>query len=125
MSTYCLSMYATTNSCVDRLSTEGARDPASRLTQTADKRRERATPAETDEQKQERLRKRRKETGADTLLPMKEMRTRRRECLATESTADKDTRLQQISTLPTNRKVSSCECHLNRHQIAADDCPSV
>ena len=47
------------NSCVDRVNTEGGRDPASRLTQIADKRRERATPAETDEQKQERLRKQR------------------------------------------------------------------
>ena len=56
MSTYRMSMHATTNSCVDRLKTEGDRDPASRLTQTADKRRERATLAETNEQKQERLR---------------------------------------------------------------------
>ena len=47
------------NSCVDRVNAEGGRDPASRLTQIADKGRERATPAETDEKKQERLRKRR------------------------------------------------------------------
>ena len=58
-------------------------------------------PAETDEQKQEMLRKRRRETRADTLLglPMEEMRTRQREHLATITTADKDTRLQQISAL--------------------------
>ena len=31
-------MYASANSCVDKLNTEGGRDPASRLTQTADKR---------------------------------------------------------------------------------------
>ena len=42
-------MYASANSCVDRLNTEGGRDPVSRPTQTADKRRERATPAETNE----------------------------------------------------------------------------
>ena len=46
-----MSMYANANSCVDRLNTEGSRDPVSRLTQTADKRREQATPAETDEKK--------------------------------------------------------------------------
>ena len=51
----CLCSYASANSCVDRLNTEGDRDPASRLTQTADKRRARAKPAETDEQKQERF----------------------------------------------------------------------
>ena len=47
------------------------------------------------------LRKRRRETKADALLglPMEEMRTRQRECLATKTTADKDTRLQQISPL--------------------------
>ena len=47
------------NSCVDRMNTEGGRDPASRLTQIPDKGSERATPAETDEKKQERLRKQR------------------------------------------------------------------
>ena len=89
------------NSCVDRLNTEGSRDPASRLTQTADKRRERVMPAETDEQKQEMLRKRRRETRADALLrlPIEEMRICQRERLATKTTADKDTRLQQISEL--------------------------
>ena len=50
-----MSMYASANSCVDWLNTEGDRDPVSRLTQIADKRRERAKPAETDEQKQERF----------------------------------------------------------------------
>ena len=60
-----MSMYASANSCVDRLNTEGSKDPASRLTQTADKRKERAM---TDEQKQERSRKRRREIGADALL---------------------------------------------------------
>ena len=39
------------------------------------------TPAEADEQKQERLRKQRREIGADALLslPMEEMRTCQRE----------------------------------------------
>ena len=46
-----MSMYANANSCVDRLNTEGSRDSVSQLTQTADKRREQATPAETDEKK--------------------------------------------------------------------------
>jgi len=41
-------MYATDNSCVDRLNTEGGRDP---LTQTGDKRRERVMPAEKNEEK--------------------------------------------------------------------------
>ena len=49
VSTYRISMHATANSCVDRPKTEGGRDPASRLTQTADKRRERVTLAETNE----------------------------------------------------------------------------
>ena len=57
ISTYRMSMYATANSCVDRLNTEGSRESASWLTQTANKRRERATAVETDEQKLERLRK--------------------------------------------------------------------
>ena len=58
-------------------------------------------PAETDKQKQEMLRKRRRETRADALLglPMEEMRTRQCERLATKTTVDKDTRLQQISVL--------------------------
>ena len=79
-----MSMYASANSCVDRLITEGSRDPASGLTQIADKRREGVTPAETDEQKQEMLRKWTREIGADALLrlPMKEMRTCQCERLA-------------------------------------------
>ena len=55
VATYRVSMYASANSCVGRLNTEGDRDPASRLTQIADKRREQAKPAETDKQKQERF----------------------------------------------------------------------
>jgi len=39
ISTYRMSMYATANSCVDRLNTEGSRESASWLTQTANKRR--------------------------------------------------------------------------------------
>ena len=91
-----MSMYASANCCVDRLNTEGGRDPASRLTQISDKKRERATPAETDKQKQERLKKRRKEIGTDALLSllMEKMRTCQHEHLATETTADKDTQLQ-------------------------------
>ena len=46
-----MSMHASPNSCVDRLNTEGGRDPASRLTQIADKRREQVTPEKTDEEK--------------------------------------------------------------------------
>ena len=38
-----MSMYANANTCVHRLNTEGGRDAASQLTQTADKRRERAS----------------------------------------------------------------------------------
>ena len=105
MCTYCMSMYATANSCVDRLNTEGGRDPASQLFQTADKRRERATPAETNEQKQERLRKQRRKTGTDALLrlPMEEMRTHQRERLVPETTSDKDARLQQIHECPSHK----------------------
>jgi len=88
-------MYASANSCLDRLNTEGGRDPASRLTNTTDESRKRATPAETNEQKQERLRKWRRVLR----LPMEEMRTRQCERLAPETTADKVTRLQQISVL--------------------------
>ena len=86
------------NSCVDRVNTEGGRDPASRLTQIADKGRERAKPAETEEIKQERLKK---QTEADALLslPIEEMRTCQRERLAAETIANKDARLQQISEL--------------------------
>ena len=46
-----MSMYARVNSFADRLNTEGGRDPASRLTQAADKWKEQATPVETVEQK--------------------------------------------------------------------------
>ena len=53
VSTYRMSMYATDNSCVDRLNTEGGRDPASLLTQTGEKRRERVMLAEKNEEKQE------------------------------------------------------------------------
>ena len=58
--------------------------------------------AKTDEQKQEMLRKRRRETRADALLrlPMEEMRTCQREHLVAETTADKRTRLQQILKCP-------------------------
>ena len=58
-------------------------------------------PGETDEKKQERLRKRRRDIGTDALLslPMEEMRICQREGLAAETTADKDARLQQISEL--------------------------
>ena len=94
-----MSMYASANSCVNRLNTEGGRDPSSWLTQTADKRRKQATPAETDEQKQERLKKQRREIGADALLslPMEEMKICQHERLAAETTVGKDARLQQIS----------------------------
>ena len=53
--------------------------------------------AETDEQKQERLRKQRREIGADTVLRLPNGRACQRERLAAESTANKDTRLQQMS----------------------------
>ena len=90
-----MSMYASTNSCVDRLNTESGRDPASQLTQIADKRRERATPAETDEQKQERLEERNKGRHSTQTANG----TCQREYLAAETTADKDTRFQQMSVL--------------------------
>ena len=47
------------------------------------------------------MRKRRREIGADDLLrlPIEEMKTCQHERLATENTADKDARLQQISEL--------------------------
>ena len=107
--TVCLIKYASANSCVDRLNTEGSRDPGSRLTHIADKRRERATPAETDEQKQERLKKRRREIGADRLCSgcQGEMRTCQDELLAAETTADKRTRLQQVSEHQHKLKVIS------------------
>ena len=53
--------------------------------------------AETDEQKQERLRKQRREIGADAVLRLPNGRACQRERLAAESTANKDTRLQQMS----------------------------
>ena len=69
------------------LNTEGSRDPSSRLTQAADKRREQATPAGTHEQKQERLRKQWREIRANVILrqPIKEMRTCQHEHLAAET----------------------------------------
>ena len=102
-------MYASANSCLDRLNTEGSRDPASRLTHIADKRWERATPAETDEQKQERLKKQRREIGADQLCSgcQWEMTTCQHERLAAETTADKHTRLQQVSEVQHKLKVTS------------------
>ena len=84
-----MSMYGKPNSCVNR--TEGVRDPASQLTQTANKRRERATPAETDEQKQERLRKRRSRCSAQTANG-RGMRTCQRERLAAKNTPERDPR---------------------------------
>ena len=51
VSTYRMFMYESGNHCEDGMNTEGCRDPASRLTQTVDKRRKRAMLAETDEQK--------------------------------------------------------------------------
>ena len=53
--------------------------------------------AETDEQKQKRLRKQRREIGADAVLRLPNGRACQRERLAAESTANKDTRLQQMS----------------------------
>ena len=69
---------ASAKSCVDRLNAEGGRDPASRLTQTADRRegtsnvrRDRQAKAGKVEKTEER------ELGADAFLslPMEEMRT--------------------------------------------------
>ena len=116
-----MSMYASANSCVDNLNTEGCRDPASWLTQIADKRREPEMPAETDKKQQERLRKWRREIGADTLLSlqMEEMRTCQCERLAAETIADKHARLQQISELQHKPKGYQLRVSL-RHQIAAD-----
>ena len=85
-------MYASANSCVDRLNIEGVRDPASRLTQIADKEGT-SDAAETDEQKQERLEKRRREIGADLAL-CSACQWKMRTCA---TTADKDTRLQCLS----------------------------
>ena len=73
------------------------RDPASQLTQTADKMRE--------QHWQRQRSKSRKgwesggDIGADALLGLPMMRTCQHERLAAEATADKDTRLQQISAL--------------------------
>ena len=77
-------------------------------------------PAETDEQKQERLKKWRREIGADALLslPMEEMRTCQHECLAAETTADKDARLQQISEL--QHKPKRYQLRVPLKEIAAD-----
>ena len=59
---------ACTNSGYQALSFPSHQEPGyvAKLTQTADKRRERVTPAETDKQKQERLEER--DSQADTLL---------------------------------------------------------
>ena len=116
-----MSMYANANSCVDRLNTEGSRDSVSQLTQTADKRREQATPAETDKKKkkQERLRKQRRETGPEQMLysdcQMGEMRTRQCECLVAKTTADNNARLQQVNALQCERL--AVETTTERHQI--------
>ena len=114
-----MSMYASASSCVDRLNTELGRDPASRLTQIADKGKERATPAEKDKQKQERLKKRRREIGAHALLslPMEEMRTYQHERLAAETTADKDARLRQISEL--QHQLKGCQLRVPLKEIGA------
>ena len=58
-------------------------------------------PAETDKQKQKRLRKWRREISADTLLrlSMEEMRTCQCEHIASKITDDKDVRVQQLDAL--------------------------
>ena len=92
LSTYRMSMYASTNICVDRLNTEGGRDPASQLTQTTNK-------SDAGRHTSNCRKGWRREIGVDTLLPIEPMRTHQRERLAAETTADKDTRLQQMSAL--------------------------
>ena len=101
VSTYHMSMYASANSCVDRPNTESGRDPASRLTQRgANKRREQVMPAETNEYKQQRLRKRRRDRSRhSTQTTNGRNKNCQSECLAAEITADKDTRWQQMSAL--------------------------
>ena len=78
--------------------------------------------ADTNEQKQERLNEA-EEIGADTLLslPIEEMRTCQHERLAAETTADKDTRLQQISEL--QHKLKSYQLRVPLKEIAADSTP--
>ena len=58
---------ASATSCVDRLSAEGGRDPASRLTQPAD-RREGTSDVRRDRRAKAGLRKRRREIGAGAVL---------------------------------------------------------
>ena len=76
--------------------------------------------ADTNEQKQERLKE---EIRVDTLLslPIEEMRTCQHERLAAETTADKDTRLQQISEL--QHKLKSYQLRVPLKEIAADSTP--
>ena len=66
------------------------------------------------------MRKRRREIGADALfrLPMEEMRTCQLECLTAETTADKDTRLQQMSAL--HLKPKGYQLRVPLKEIAAD-----
>ena len=87
-------MYAAANSCVDRLNTEGNRDPATRLTQTANKRRERAAPAETDEKKQ---------------IAANQYPSTQTERLAAESATEIDIKLQQMSALQCETKRLTAE----------------
>ena len=76
--------------------------------------------ADTNEQKQERLKE---EIRVDTLLslPIEEMRTCQHERLAAETTADKDTRLQQTSEL--QHKLKSYQLRVPLKEIAADSTP--
>ena len=71
------------------------------------------------------MRKRRREIGADALfrLPMEEMRTCQLECLTAETTADKDTRLQQMSAL--HHKPKGYQLRVPLKEIAADEYLSV
>ena len=84
---------AIANSCVDRLNAEGGRD---RLTQTAD-RREGTSDVRRDRRAKAGKVEKTEEIGADALLRLPNGRACQRERLAAESTANKDTRLQQMS----------------------------
>ena len=92
MSTYLCMTSA--NSCVDSLNTEGIRDPASRLTQTADKRRERATPADRRAKagKVEKAELKSRCSACSDCQSGRGIRTCQRERLAAETTPDKDSR---------------------------------
>ena len=92
-------MYASTNSCVDTLHKEGDRDPA-----------------DPDCRQGRRLRKWRREIGADAPLrqPMEEMRTCQCEHLAAETTADKNARLQLMSALQHKPKRLAAESATER-----------